>query len=97
MTDAEFNTISHHFLDNIRSRTPYRTGNLKMNATKIQALGNSRFDISIDMNIAPYFKYVNNYETIRERRNNNYHYFEDAVEICTEEMALAIGGELSRV
>lgn len=52
-------------LESIKRDTPWRTGNLANKATKIVRLGSDRFEICVDEKIAPYFKYVNNAETLR--------------------------------
>lgn len=68
MTDTRFEKICSNMLESIRKETPWRTGNLASKATKIVRLGYDRFEISVDEKIAPYFKYVNNAQTLKRNR-----------------------------
>jgi hypothetical protein len=49
---------------------PYKTGNLKFNATSVSFLGENQFTIVFDETIAPYIKYLENEEG---RYNNTKH------------------------
>ena len=64
MKDAAFQKICKSMLEDIRKDTPRLTGNLAVKATKIKRLGAEKFEIYVDETIAPYFKYVNNAQTI---------------------------------
>jgi hypothetical protein len=64
MTDAAFQKACKSMLKDIRKDTPRLTGNLAVKATKIKRLGANQFEIYVDEKIAPYFKYVNNAQTI---------------------------------
>ena len=55
-------------LKEIKSRTPEKSGNLKKKATLSRSQGNGVIEIYVDMTIAPYFKYVNNYDRVYFRR-----------------------------
>lgn len=61
MTDETFSNIAKKMVADIRSKTPWDTGNLAKKATKSNSLGNGIIEIYVDEKIAPYFKYVNNY------------------------------------
>jgi len=102
MTNEEFNVIGHELLSYIKDRTPKDTGNLAYNATGF-GLGVGTFTITVNTKIAPYFKYVNNYETFTRKykngnertvQNRNYHYFEKAVDSGVEYLAQLLGGTL---
>ena len=64
MTEAKFNSLCSQIYDHIRSRTPYDTGNLYKEATKIHRLGGAKVKIFVDETIAPYFALVNNEPTL---------------------------------
>lgn len=64
MTEAKFNSLCSQIYDHIRSRTPYDTGNLHNEATKIHRLGGAKVKIFVAESIAPYFEYVNNRQTL---------------------------------
>lgn len=68
MTAAKFNSLCSQIYDHIRSQTPYDTGNLHDKATKIQRLGDAKVKIFVDEAVAPYFKYVNNRQTLTTQR-----------------------------
>ena len=108
MTNQEFNAIVHRMVGKIRENTPRRTKNLMNNATKSKPLGADRFVIFVDTDVAPYFKYVNNYKLIERevkvgnrkakmfKRNRNYKYWENAVDLAIEDMAKVLGGRVER-
>ena len=68
MTDSQFTEVCGHMLEEIKSRTPYRFGNLCDKATLSRSLGDGKIEIYVDVTIAPYFKYVNNYDRVYFRR-----------------------------
>ena len=106
MTDAQFTTIVNSIRKEIYDRTPYLTGNLAENATRIESLGVNEMRVYIDINIAPYFKYVNDYDLIGgrwdeeqgrmvdQKPNGNYHYWERAVEESINIVVRLNGGML---
>jgi hypothetical protein len=71
MTDAEFTKICGNMLETIKSMTPEDTGNLKKDATLSRSLGNGIIEIYVDVTVAPYFKYVNNYDRVYFRKYVN--------------------------
>lgn len=98
MTDQQFTKICTFMRDDIRSMTPYATGNLANNATLLRPVGTNEIRIYVDENIAPYFRYVNDRPTLlskgRMRKNPNHEYFQHAVEVAIKNLARKIGGEI---
>ena len=95
MNAPKFNNICSRIYDQIRARTPYDTGNLYNNATKIQRLGDAKIKIFVDESIAPYFKYVNNSTRLsNSKANKNYQYFDNALRDILEEIAREEGATL---
>ena len=95
MTDAEFSQFSRAFLNGIQSRTPVRTGNLKLNATKLRSIGKDKAKIFVDTDIANYFDKVNNRDTLSNgKANRNYKYFQKAIKATIEELGLPLGADV---
>lgn len=95
MSDAQFTAISNRLLEHIRRKTPYDTGNLRNKATLINQENPGEHRIYVDSNIAPYFKYVNNYARMRNGGvNKNHKYFQNAVNEAVAELAASIKGEV---
>lgn len=63
MNEKDFSDACSLFLESIREQTPWRTGNLAK-ATEIIQHGDAKFEIRVNEEIAPYFKYVNNAKTL---------------------------------
>ena len=80
MTDQEFTKISRDLVSVIQDKTPQDTGNLALNATKSESLGVNKIRVYVDLEIAPYFEYVNNRERLSNGKPNpNRGYFDRAV------------------
>lgn len=104
MTDNEFNTTAHFFAQRVKDMTPKRTMNLAFHATKIQSQGADKFRIYVNTvgdhavnsqdGIAPYFQFVNDYETLRNKPNKNYHYFQRAVNKSVQDLTVMLGAYL---
>lgn len=94
MTDAQFTALSASILSSIRETTPWDTGNLAKNATKIRSVGAGKFEIYVDEKIAPYFEYVNGLARINGRPNRNHGYFQEAVKHAIATVAREYGGTL---
>lgn len=94
MTDAQFTALSAGILTSIREVTPWDTGNLAKNATKIRSVGAGKFEIYVDRKIAPYFDYVNGLARINNRPNRNHGYFADAIQHAMSVAARNYGGTL---
>lgn len=59
MTAAQFKQLGEEALEMLRSRAPYKTGNLRDNAIKIEWKNENNFELYVDEQIAPYMKYTN--------------------------------------
>ena len=94
MTDAQFTALSASILSSIREVTPWDTGNLAKNATKIRSIGSGKFEIYVDEKIAPYFEYVNGLARINGRPNKNHGYFGEAIDHAISVAARNYGGTL---
>lgn len=60
MTNDRFQNICSQMREDIFALTPYDSGNLANEATKLQRLGDAKVKIFVDEEIAPYFRFVNN-------------------------------------
>lgn len=58
ISEARQAQIMYGALNYLRSLTPIKTGNLRHNATNIESLGEGKWRLYIDENIAPYMKYT---------------------------------------
>ena len=98
MMSAELYSLGQRELEVIRKVTPYRTGNLSLNATKCRSLGDRRIELLVDQKIAPYFCYVNGRERLgkREIKNKNFGYWRRACDAVIEDIASALGGRVER-
>lgn len=94
MTDSQFTALSTSILSRIREYTPWDTGNLAKNATKIRSVGVGKFEIYVDEKIAPYFEYVNGLVRINGRPNRNHGYFQEAIKNAIAKAARDYGGTL---
>ena len=105
MTDHQFNTIMSALVEKIRADTPKDSGNLRRFATYGEGKGNGKFQITVDVKIAPYFHAVNDneYHMHRDKKtgkivkgspNQNYHYFQKSLETHLKDLADEIGGTL---
>ena len=103
MTDNEFTLVCTAMRQDIADRTPYRTGNLANNATKVESTGYNEMKIYVDERIAPYFPFVNNRASYYVKNpfggkmlkaNRNYLYFEYAFVKAIQNLAQRIDGEI---
>lgn len=108
MTDAQFSMIMNKLVEKIQNKTPVDKNNLKGKATRGYASFSSRgiYIINVSGQIAPYFKYVNDYEKHRYRdkngevrdgkKNKNYHYFDKALEKGFSGIVKKYGGVIKK-
>lgn len=83
------------------------TGNLAFNATRSESLGANKIRIYVNTvgnhspqsrdGIAPYFVYVNGYETLWGKPNPNYGYWDRAIKRAIHNIATFYGGGLTIV
>jgi hypothetical protein len=80
MTDAQLERLAQLALAFIRTHpdTPYDTGNLKLNALQMRKVGDYDYEIFIEIDIAPYQRYLNERETVggTSHRNRHQHWWE---------------------
>lgn len=96
MTDAQFTAFVSVIKWELEKFTPYDTGNLAKNATRSESLGSDKARIYVDTNIAPYFKYVNFYQTlVNGKPNPNHEYFQKGIKSAVERAAKMSGGHVT--
>jgi hypothetical protein len=80
MTDAQLERLAQLALAFIRTHpdTPYDTGNLKLNALQMRKVDAYNYEIFIEIDIAPYQRYLNERETVggTSHRNRHQHWWE---------------------
>lgn len=80
MTEAQLERLAQLALAYIRTHpdTPYDTGNLKLNALQMRKVGAYNYEIFIEIDIAPYQRYLNENDTVggTSRRNRHQHWWE---------------------
>ncbi len=59
MTAQEFREIGEEALELLRSLAPFKTGNLRYNAIKIEWINSTKCKLWVDQAIAPYMPYTN--------------------------------------
>lgn len=80
MTDAQMERLAQLALAFIRTHpdTPYDTGNLKLNALQMRKVDAYNYEIFIEIDIAPYQRYLNENDTVggTSHRNRHQHWWE---------------------
>lgn len=80
MTDAQLERLAQLALAFIRTHpdTPYDTGNLKLNALQMRKVDAYNYEIFIEIDIAPYQRYLNERDTVggTSHRNRHQHWWE---------------------
>ena len=80
MTDAQLERLAQLALAYIKVHrdTPYDTGNLKLNSLQMRKVDAYNYEIFIDIDIAPYQKYLNERDTVggTSHRNRHQHWWE---------------------
>lgn len=59
MSDTELSAALLKALWVMKMSAPFKTGNLRYNAIKLESIGNGEWKIFVDQNIAPYMPYTN--------------------------------------
>ena len=90
MTDRELNDAMHRALATVKKHTPYRTGRLRHEATRLESVGGRRFVIYVDTDRAPYFKYVNGTRNGKSIKSTGY--WQRAVNEVINNIARELGG-----
>lgn len=94
MTDKLFNAAVYAAFATVRRNTPYKTGNLRYNATRLTSRGERTFVIYVDTATAPYFKYVNGTRFGNSIRTTGY--WKRAAYAAADDIAAVIGGRVVR-
>lgn len=80
MTDTQLERLAQLALAFIRTHpdTPYDTGNLKLNALQMRKVDAYNYEIFIEIDIAPYQRYLNERDTVggTSHRNRHQHWWE---------------------
>ena len=92
MTSKAFSVLCKECEQMLRNAAPYKTGNLRYNAIKIELIGNV-CRLYVDEEIAPYMKYTNEPWT-NGKKNPNEGWFDKAAEKIMRHIADKMGGEI---
>jgi hypothetical protein len=96
MTEAQLERLAQLALAFIRTHpdTPYDTGNLKLNALQMRKVGDYNYEIFIEIDIAPYQRYLNEHDTVggTSHRNRHQHWWEK-MRVNVAEYLLKIVGD----
>ncbi len=92
MTSSEFYGLVKECESILRMRAPYKTGNLRYNAIKLEMPDANTARLYVDESVAPYMKYTN--EPWKRGDNPNVNWFDRAVQEIAEHIAARTQGEL---
>lgn len=94
MTSNRFIQLCNECADILRKRSPYKTGNLRLNAIKIEFSNADTCRIYVDENVAPYMLYTNEEWINRSGDNPNEGWFDDAAQEIVQYLANKLQGEI---
>lgn len=97
MIQAEFVKLCYREFDRLKSLSPIDTGNLRYNAIRIEFPNENECNIYVDEDIAPYMPYTNEpwiSPRWNGKKNPNEKWFDNAVKVIANDVALATQGEL---
>ncbi len=94
MTSNEFAALCKECESILRMNAPYKTGNLRFNAIKLEMTDANTCVLYVDENIAPYMPYTNEPWINRQGKNPNEGWFDRAVEKIAWHIAMRTGGIL---
>ena len=87
MTEHDFIAVCQECVAEIKARAPIDTGNLRYNAIQYEYLGDFKFAIYVNEDIAPYVYYTNE-PWVADRwqgaKNPNEAWWQNAVRSCIE-------------
>ena len=95
MTSNEFAILVKECEAILRDRAPYKTGNLRYNAIKLEMLDANTARLYVDEEIAPYMPYTNEKWINRPGINPNEGWFDEAAQEIIRFIANYTGGALS--
>lgn len=99
ISEAEQARIMYSALAYLKSLVPYDTHNMQNNATKVDNLGNGKWRLYIDENIAPYVPYTNEpwiSPKWKGKKNPNEGWFERATHLVANYISTLLRGTLKR-
>lgn len=94
MTSNRFIRLCNECVDILRKRSPYKTGNLRLNAIKIEFSNADTCRIYVDENVAPYMPYTNEEWINRSGNNPNEGWFDEAVQEIVQYIANKTQGDI---
>lgn len=94
MDNAEFLDFAQRALQRIKLASPFKTGNLRYNAIKLESRGPGVVAILVDMDIAPYMPYTN--EVWKGKNNPNEAWWNNVCEEVIQGFANELGAEVRR-
>ena len=92
MKPFEFYTLCRECQEILKAAAPYKTGNLRYNAIKLEIVGNT-CRLYVDEEIAPYMKYTNE-PWENGKKNPNEGWFHRAVKKIAQHIAERTRGDL---
>jgi hypothetical protein len=101
MNNAKFTKFTNDFVKIIKTKAPYRTGNLRHNAIRYNYIEGQKTSsrIYVDEDIAPYMKYTNQPWISKKwngKQNPNEKWFNKAVEKAVYDLAAKYGGTVKK-
>lgn len=98
MTNADFAAMCELVTEELRDLAPYDTGNLALNAIRLEFTSSREARIYVDESIAPYMPYTNEpwlAERWHGKKNPNEGWFDAAVQLIAELVADLSEGEFN--
>lgn len=98
MTDQDFAAMCELVTEELRDLAPYDTGNLALNAIRLEFTSSREARIYVDESIAPYMPYTNEpwlAERWHGKKNPNEGWFDAAVQLIAELVADLSEGEFN--
>lgn len=99
ISESEQARIMYSAFNYLKSLVPKNTGNMRYNATKVDNLGNGKWRLYIDENIAPYVPYTNEpwiSPKWNGKKNPNEGWFERATDLVARYISTLLRGTLKR-
>lgn len=94
MTSNRFIRLCIECANILRKHSPYKTGNLRHNAIKIEFPDANTCRIYVELEIAPYMPFTNEKWINRSGDNPNEGWFDEAVQEIVQYLANKLHGEL---
>lgn len=94
MTSTDFIVLCKECEQMLRMAAPYKTGNLRYNAIKLEIMTTNEVKLYVDENIAPYMKYTN--EPWKRGKNPNEGWFDRAAERIANYMTTRLQGTVKK-